>query len=309
MGYYANQAKELNEANDMNDTKEKIVSTNKTSKTKKQAPKAYKANVKGKKPEQIKIDYVALLHRAVTEKGVINAAYRAFHNYSLGNQMLAADQLISRGLGLTPIASYNAWKDKGRQVIKGQKAIALFMPITFKSKSVIEEAEAEGVIEEKKRTALVLKNNWFSYEQTEGAEYAPEVKTPAWDATKAMAALNITEVPFESLNGNRLGYAQGREIAVNPMNNLKHKTRFHEMAHIVLGHTEHSNFSDMEVLPKDIKEAEAEGVAFILTSILELDGQAESRGYIQSWLDGKELPEENAKRIFVAANKIMEAGQ
>ena len=124
-----------------------------------------------------------------------------------------------------------------------------------------------------------------------------------------MAALNITEVPFESLNGNRLGYAQGREIAVNPMNNLKHKTRFHEMAHIVLGHTEHSNFSDMEVLPKDIKEAEAEGVAFILTSLLELDGQAESRGYIQSWLDGKELPEENAKRIFVAANKIMEAGQ
>ena len=255
------------------------------------------------------VDYTKLLHRAVTEKGVINAAYRAFHNYSLGNQMLAAEQLFERGLGLTPIASYNAWKEKGRQVIKGQKAIALFMPITFKSKSGVEDMEAEGATEEKKRTALVLKNNWFSYEQTEGAEYAPEVKTPSWDAAKAMAVLNITEVPFEALNGNRLGYARGREIAISPWKNLKHKTRFHEMAHIVLGHTEFSDFSDTEVLPKDIKEAEAEGVAFILTSLLELDGQAESRGYIQRWLDGKELPEQNAKRIFVAANKIMQAGQ
>lgn len=255
------------------------------------------------------VDYTKLLHRAVTEKGVINAAYKAFHNYSLGNQMLAAEQLFERGLGLTPIASYNAWKEKGRQVIKGQKAIALFMPITFKSKAGVEDVEAEGATEEKKRTALVLKNNWFSYEQTEGAEYAPEVKTPSWDAAKAMAVLNITEVPFEALNGNRLGYARGREIAISPLNNLKHKTRFHEMAHIVLGHTELSDFSDTEVLPKDIKEAEAEGVAFILTSLLELDGQAESRGYIQSWLDGKELPEQNAKRIFVAANKIIQAGQ
>lgn len=283
--------------------------TNKTSKTKKQAQKSNKVNGKPNKPEQAKVEYLSLLNRAVTEAGVINAAYSAFHNYSLGNQMLAAEQLLSRGLGLTPIASYNTWKEKGRQVKKGEKAISLFMPISFKSKTEINDVEAEGVTEEKTRTALVLKNHWFSFEQTEGEDYCPEVKTPKWDASKAMAVLNITEVPFESINGNRLGYAQGREIAISPLNNLKHKTRFHEMAHIVLGHTAHANFFEMEVLPKDIKEAEAEGVAYILTTLLGLEGQAESRGYIQNWLNGQELPEESAKRIFVAANKIMTAGQ
>lgn len=290
----------------MNDTKEKIVSTNKNQK---QAQKAYKANVKAEKPEQKQVDYTKLLYRAVTEKGVMNAAYRAFHNYSIGNQMLAADQLLSRGLSLTPIASYNAWLEKKRQVKKGEKAIALYMPVQLKNKSKAEEGQEDAEEKTTKRTVLMLRNNWFSYEQTEGEEYAPEVKTPSWNAEKAMQKLDIEETPFEHVRGNILGYASGRKIAINPMNNLKHKTRFHEMAHIVLGHTAEAEFSDMDILPKDLKEAEAEGVAFILTSLLELDGQAESRAYIQSWLDGKELPEENAKRIFVAANKIMEAGQ
>ena len=255
------------------------------------------------------VEYTKLLHLAVTEKGVMNAAYRAFHNYSLGNQMLAAEQLLSRGLKLSPIASYGAWKEKNRQVKKGEKAIALYMPIKFKSKKTIDSAEAEGVTEETLKKGFVLVNNWFSYDQTEGEDYAPEVIIPTWDAAKALAVLDITEVPFEALDGNRLGYAQGREIAISPMNNLKHKTRFHELAHIVLGHTEHSDFSDTEVLPMNIIEAEAEGVAFILTSLLELEGQLESRAFFQSWLDGRELPEENAKRIFKAANQIMEAGQ
>ena len=255
------------------------------------------------------VDYTALLNRAVTEKGIINAAYSAFYNYSIGNQMLAADQLIGRGLNLTPIASYKSWLDKNRQVKKGEKAIALYMPIQMKSKDKSEDAKD---LDDKgtgaKRTVLMLRNNWFSYEQTEGEEYMPEVKIPTWDAKLAMEKLNIEEVPFSLVRGNVLGYAVGRQIAINPMNNFKHKTRFHELCHCIL-HTGESEFSEMEVLPRDIKEAEAEGVAFILTSLLGLDGQAESRAYIQTWLDGKEMPEESARRIFTTANKIMEAGQ
>lgn len=62
-------------------------------------------------------------------------------------------------------------------------------------------------------------------------------------------------------------------------------------------------------LPRYIKEVEAESVAFILCSILELPGQPESRGYIQNWLAGQEIPEANAKRIFGAADRILKAGQ
>ena len=266
------------------------------------------SQIQAQETNKVNVDYTKLLNLAVTEKGVINSAYSAFHNYSIGNQMLAAEQLLSRGLKLSPIASYGAWKEKNRQVKKGEKAIALYMPITFKSKKTTDSAEAEGVTEETLRKGFALKNNWFSYDQTEGEEYAPEIKTPSWDAVKAMQKLGIEEIPFEHVRGNILGYAVGNKIAINPMNNLKHKTRFHEMTHCLL-HTGEAEFSDMETLPRDLKEAEAEGVAFILTSLLEMDGQAESRAYIQSWLQGKELPEENARRIFTTANKIMEAGQ
>ena len=54
-------------------------------------------------------DMRTILHIALTQPGVMNQAYRAFHNYSIGNQLLAALQLLDKGLPLAPIASFNAW--------------------------------------------------------------------------------------------------------------------------------------------------------------------------------------------------------
>ena len=47
-------------------------------------------------------DMRAILKAALTQPGVMNQAYRAFHNYSIGNQMLAALQLLDKGLPLAP---------------------------------------------------------------------------------------------------------------------------------------------------------------------------------------------------------------
>jgi Zn-dependent peptidase ImmA (M78 family) len=90
---------------------------------------------------------------------------------------------------------------------------------------------------------------------------------------------------------------------------LPHKTRFHELAHVVLGHTKEVTLTDSERTPKDIREVEAESVAYILCSILELPGLEESRGYIQHWLRTETIAEKSAQRIFSAANKILKAGQ
>ena len=54
------------------------------------------------------IDFSAILKEALTRPGIINEAYRAFHNFSIGNQILAAIQLMERGLALSPLASFNA---------------------------------------------------------------------------------------------------------------------------------------------------------------------------------------------------------
>lgn len=251
------------------------------------------------------ITFAALLNDAVSQPGKISAAYSAFHNYSLGNMMAAASQLAARGLDLGPIASFMSWKEKGRSVKKGSKAIALCMPITCKGKR---ETEA-GTTEEFSFGRFVWKNNWFVLSETEGEDFIHEAKTAAWSPEKALSALDINQVKFKMADGNCQGYASGRNIAINPVAALPHKTRFHELAHIVLGHSTEGIMTDSDRTPRDIREVEAEGTAYILCALLSLPGLTESRGYVQSWLAGAEISERSAQRIYKAADTIFKAGQ
>ena len=217
--------------------------------------------------------------------------------------MLAWSQLHGRGMSLAPIATYKRWSELGRQVKKGEKAIALVMPVTISKKDDAGEKTGESF------QWFTLKNNWFTLDQTEGADFARESISPAWDKAQALETLGITEVRFDSANGNSQGYAQGKNIAINPMAALPHKTRFHELAHVVLGHTEEHAMHDNELTPRDIREVEAESVAYILCSVLDLPGLIESRGYIQNWLQGNEITDKTAQKIFGAAEKILKAGK
>ena len=250
-----------------------------------------------------KANFSQLLNDAVSQPGIISKAYSTFYGYSLGNQLLAWSQCMARDIPLGPIATYKKWAELGRQVSKGQKAIALTMPVTINKKDAAGEKTGEVL------QLFALKNNWFVLSQTEGEEFANEVKVPQWDKAKALAALNITEEYFALANGNVQGYAQLRTIAVNPVAELPHKTRFHEIAHVVLGHTTEGLVTDSEFTPRDVREVEAEGVAYLLCALLDLPGLKESRGYIQSWLEGAEITDKTAQRIFSAANKIIEAGK
>ena len=246
-----------------------------------------------------------LLAEVLDKPGIVSAAYSAFHNYSFGNQIAAASQLLGRGIPLGPIASFMAWKDKGRNVKKGEKAIVLCMPITCKGKRETESGESE----EFSFARFAWKANWFAVSQTEGAEFAPVVPLPAWDKDTALTALDVSEVEFSMLSGNIMGYASGRTIAVSPVAEFPHKTRFHELAHVVLGHTLEGQMADSESTPRDIREVEAESVAYILCSLLDLPGLHESRGYVQSLCRGASITEKSAQRIYKAVDTIYKAGK
>ena len=80
------------------------------------------------------IQFRQLLEEAVTKPGTLMKAYSLFWNYSLGNQILALIQANRRGITLGPIASFNRWKELGRHVKRGEKAIELradFLPEHF----------------------------------------------------------------------------------------------------------------------------------------------------------------------------------
>jgi antirestriction protein ArdC len=242
-----------------------------------------------------------LLGLAVAEPGVMLKAYSAFHGYSLGNQILALVQCYERGIVPGPINTYAGWLQLGRQVKKGEKALTLCMPLARKREN--DAGEKQVFI-----AAFVYKPRWFVLAQTDGEPI--ELPTmPGWNRVHALAALNITETPFTDTNGNVQGYARKREVAISPVAAQPHKTLFHELAHVELGHTAELEFSDSEQTPRNLREVEAEAVALLCLDALSLPGGEFCRGYVQHWLRGDTIPEASAQKIFGAADRILKAGR
>ncbi len=170
----------------------------------------------------------ALLVEAVNKPGLIMEAYSAFHNYSIGNQILALVQCQLRGLEPGPINTFPGWQALGRTVKRGERALILCMPISRKVRD--EEApESNGENGERRFTIFMHKARWFAISQTVGDEFtAPRL--PEWEADRPLAALDIAQIPFIDTDGNCQGYAKKRQIAINPVAQLPYKTLFHEAA-------------------------------------------------------------------------------
>jgi hypothetical protein len=151
-------------------------------------------------------------------------AYSAFHPYSCGNQLLALAQTQLRGLQPGPINTFPKWKDLGRFVKRGERALTLCMPITCKRRE-------ENSDEEHTFTSFVYKARWFVLSQSDGQELEP-ITIPEWDAERALAALSIERVPFDHTDGNIQGFAKQRQIAINPLAQLPFKTFCHELGHL-----------------------------------------------------------------------------
>jgi len=172
----------------------------------------------------------ALLVEAVNKPGMIMEAYSAFHSYSIGNQLLAMVQCQMRGLQPGPINTFPKWKELGRIVKRGERALILCMPITRKSRDEEAESNGDDANGERTFTSFMHKARWFVISQTVGDEFTTP-RLPEWEAERALAALDIEQIAFTDTDGNCQGYARKRQIAINPVAQLPHKTLFHETAH------------------------------------------------------------------------------
>ena len=136
----------------------------------------------------------------------------------------------------------------------------------------------------------------------------PPLATPTWDVDRALAALNVTEVPFDATCENLHGYARGRTIAVSPISPLQDMTRFHELAHVLLGHTTEGEHNDDAMTPRNLRECEAEAVAMRCCAALGLPGVKSSGTYIGHWWGAGKIPRRSAQRIQKTVAQILEAG-
>ncbi|MCZ7625101.1 MAG: DUF1738 domain-containing protein [Candidatus Methylomirabilota bacterium] len=263
-----------------------------------------------------------LLHEAVTTPGLILEAYTAFHRFSLGNQLAALTQCRERGIRPGPIATYAGWQAKGRQVRRGARALILCMPVTITAhRRDKDDLDADNESESGKaqtvpRTVFIWKPRWFVLSQTDGDPVTVE-PPEAWDKAAALTRLGVSEIPFDELDGNCQGYAIGRSVAISPIAQLPFKTLFHELGHILLGHTESAPHDPIDP-PRALKEGEAEGVALLVLEALGLPGAAYCRGYIQAYLSdlsachtqaGAAFLSASAYRIIQAADAILRAGR
>ncbi len=116
--------------------------------------------------------FAGLLRSAVEEPGTLSSAYHAFHSYSLGNQLLAMFQCQARGLKPGPMATFPRWKELGRHVRKGQKALTLCMPLTLKRRAEPDADAADSADDSDAPifVRFVYRARWFVLAQTEGAE-------------------------------------------------------------------------------------------------------------------------------------------
>ena len=244
-----------------------------------------------------------MLKEVLSNSGTISTCYSNFHNYSIRNQFLAYWQMKCRNIEVSPINSFGGWKKLNRSIIKGQKAIWLWMPYSF-DKKVIDEVTGEET--KKHISGFKFVNHWFALSQTHGETIKlDDIKINNFDIKKVLKTFDIKETKFDHINGNVQGFARvkEKELAINPLAQHCEMTILHEIAHIVCEH-------DKRDISKDLKELEAETVAYIVGSVLGFDEKqlSDSRGYVQNWFKGNEIPPKNAEKIMSVADKILKAG-
>ncbi|HEY6803708.1 MAG TPA: ArdC-like ssDNA-binding domain-containing protein [Pyrinomonadaceae bacterium] len=126
----------------------------------------------------------ALLVEAVNKPGLIMQAYTAFHNYSIGNQILAIVQCLMRGLKPGPINTFPGWQALGRNVKRGERALTLCMPITRKVRDQ-EAKELQTENGERVFMSFIYKPRWFVVSQTVGEEIT-QTQIAEWNSEHAL---------------------------------------------------------------------------------------------------------------------------
>lgn len=221
------------------------------------------------------------------------ATMARFPQYSLANSILIATQRPDATL----VAGFDAWRKLGRFVKKGEKGIGIVAPI------VRRDAESdEGAV----RGFRIV--HVFAFESTDG-QALPELAKIGGDPGEATARLRrlieakgIELSYVEELPG-ALGRSHGGKIEI--LSTLTPAQEFEVLAH-ELGHEMlHKRDSAESMPPRDVRELEAEAVAYASCVGVGLDAKASSVDYIGLFQGSKEMLVQSLERIHRVASEIL----
>lgn len=231
-------------------------------------------------------------------------AMARFHTYSFGNVMLIARQKPEA----TNVAGIRTWNSLGRFVKRGEKGILILAPMVGKNRKQSADAEhAEDAKEPESKLFGFRAVYVFDINQTEGKDLP-----------------GLTEVHGD-VGGNRerlLKFVEGLGIELNyseriaPAKGLSHggkitlllgmqpaeefSTLVHETAHELLHRGDRRTLTT-----KQVRETEAEAVAFVVCQALALETGTASQDYIQVWHGDANLLRESLEAVQQTAAVIL----
>lgn len=218
-----------------------------------------------------------------------------FHSYSLNNCLLIAMQMPNA----TYVAGYNDWFKKFKRHVKaGEKAIRILAPVPCKA--IVQVDDGEGGKTDKEINYMRYRVvSVFDYSQTDGEEIPQICKELKGEVENYDALISNLEqvanvpVTYEDITSGAHGYYSRDDERIVIQKDMAQeqtvKTLVHEIAHSIL-HNKNAFFD----IPREVKEIQAESVAYMVCSNLGLDTSDYSFEYVASWAqqDMKKLMEQ-----------------
>lgn len=225
-----------------------------------------------------------------------------FHRYSPRNQLLILMQRPSATL----VAGLKRWNELGRRVRKGERGIRILAP-------TLRRVEVEEQDKQTQELRVRLEEHLLGFHETTvfdvaqtGGKPLPEALQTKGEATEAYLAELIEACPysveFDPRLGTAFGSTNGSWIRLRPDRSpaCKVKTLFHEWAHALL----HYGPNPALRPSREIAEAEAESVAYVMCRMVGLDAEETSRDYILNWGGKPEVLEASLGNIARAVKQI-----
>jgi antirestriction protein ArdC len=233
----------------------------------------------------------------------------AFHRYSLNNVLL----ILSQRPDAERVAGFRTWQAVGRQVRKGEKSLRIF---GYSTKKVTEQDENGEDVEKRYPRFPILPV--FDIAQTDPID--PDADDPSTltapltgaDDHGVIGALTVYlvadgwTVEHTEAGQHRNGYTdpEARRVVIGSHLSPAHaaKTLIHELAHIVLGHTDDlTEYAEH----RGLMETEAESVAYVVAGLVGFDTAAYSVGYVAGWSEADtDLIRSTAARVLTAVHQI-----
>jgi len=222
-----------------------------------------------------------------------------FHRYSLSNVLLIASQRPTASY----VAGFHTWHKLGRFVKKGEKGIMVLAPI-LRRKDAETEGDASSSSAVGFRAAYV-----FDVAQTEGREL-PNISTVRGDPglqyqhLLRFAAEHSIAVELSEQIAPARGISYGGRIALLPGQPPAEEfsTLVHELAHELLHRGDRRTTRSRQV-----RETEAEAVAFVVCHSVGLDTGSAAQDYIELWNGTAGVLIESLARVQGVAAQILSA--